>query len=69
MIDSTARTPFAAFIRDRLAHAKKLFGWTATEDKSDLIKRERAEVLLTLGTIGQDKDTIEQARKLASEIL
>jgi puromycin-sensitive aminopeptidase len=67
MIDSNARLPFAAFVRDRLAHAKKQFGWTATEDRSDLVKRERAEVLLTLGTIGQDKDTIEQARKFADE--
>ncbi|MDR3615297.1 MAG: M1 family metallopeptidase [Candidatus Obscuribacterales bacterium] len=67
MIDANARLPFAAFVRDRLAHAKKLFGWTATEDRSDLVKRERAEVLLTLGTIGQDKETIDQARKLANE--
>ncbi|MFX4914387.1 hypothetical protein ABTC20_19430, partial [Acinetobacter baumannii] len=45
----------------------KQFGWTPNEDKSDLVKRERAEVLLTLGTIGQDKETIEQSRKLANE--
>ena len=67
MIDANARLPFAAFVQDRLAHAKKLFGWASIEDKSDLVKRERAEVLLTLGTIGQDKDTIAQARKLANE--
>jgi puromycin-sensitive aminopeptidase len=67
MIDANARLPFAAFVKDRLARAKMLFGWTATEDRSDLVKRERAEVLLTLGTIGQDKETIDLARKLANE--
>jgi puromycin-sensitive aminopeptidase len=67
MIDSNARMPFAAFVCDRLAHAKTQFGWSSTEDRSDLVKRERARVLLTLGTIGQDKETIDQARKLANE--
>jgi puromycin-sensitive aminopeptidase len=67
LVDDNARAPFAAFVRDRLAHAKKLFGWSAVEDQSDLVKRERATVLLTLGTLGQDKDIIAQARKLANE--
>jgi aminopeptidase N len=67
LVDDNARAPFAAFVRDRLAHAKKLFGWSAVEDQSDLVKRERATVLLTLGTLGQDKDVIAQARKLANE--
>jgi puromycin-sensitive aminopeptidase len=67
LVDDKARAPFAAFVRDRLAHAKKLFGWSAVEDRSDLVKRERAQVLLTLGTLGQDKEIIAQARKLANE--
>jgi puromycin-sensitive aminopeptidase len=67
LVDDNARAPFSAFVRDRLAHAKKQFGWSAVEDQSDLVKRERAQVLLTLGTLGQDKEIIAQARKLANE--
>jgi puromycin-sensitive aminopeptidase len=67
LVDDNARAPFASFVRDRLALAKKQFGWLSAEDDSALVKRERAEVLLTLGTIGQDKEVIEQARKLANE--
>jgi aminopeptidase N len=67
LVGDNARAPFSAFVRDRLAHAKKQFGWSAVDDQSDLVKRERAQVLLTLGTLGQDKEIIAQARKLASE--
>ena len=66
MVDDKARMPFAAFVRDRLAHTKIKFGWSSREDESALVKRQRAEILLTLGTIGEDKETIEQARKYAS---
>jgi len=65
MVADDARKQFAAFVRDRLALAKKQYGWSSREDESALIKRQRAEVLLTLGTIAQDKDTIDQARKFA----
>jgi puromycin-sensitive aminopeptidase len=64
MIDESSRADFAEFVRDRLSNAKTFFGWYASKRDSEIIRRERAEVLLTLGTIGQDKETIENARAL-----
>jgi puromycin-sensitive aminopeptidase len=68
LIDDSARPSFAEFVCDRLAKAKQAFGWDASPKDTDLVKRERAEVMLTLGTIGQDRHTIEEARALAAKI-
>jgi puromycin-sensitive aminopeptidase len=70
MIDDSPseRSAFADYVRDRLSKAKQSFGWSSLGEDSDLIRRERAEVMLTLGTIGQDKNTIAEARALAERI-
>jgi puromycin-sensitive aminopeptidase len=67
LTDDNAKASFAEFVRGRLSNAKRSFGWQTLESDTDLIKEERAEVLLTLGTIGQDKETIEKARELAKK--
>ena len=67
LIDDSSTDDFAAFVRDRLAQDRKVFSWTTSPSDSDLTKRERALVLSTLGTIGQDKEIIREARSLAEK--
>jgi puromycin-sensitive aminopeptidase len=63
LIDDASRPAFAAFVRDRLSGAKS-FGWTFSPSDSDLVKRQRARTLFMLGTIGENRGTIEEARAL-----
>ncbi len=68
MVDETSRADFASFVCDRLSQMKNAYGWTAQDSESEVYRHERGEVLLSLGTIGQDKATIEEARSLAVKI-
>lgn len=68
MIDNSSRDDFASFVCDRLLNIKNKYGWTAHESESELVRHERGEVLLTLGTMGQDNGTISEARELAEKI-
>ena len=64
LVDDQSRGAFSAFVCDRLANCKARLGWTASSGESDLTKLTRSGVLAILGTIGQDKKTISQARDL-----
>jgi puromycin-sensitive aminopeptidase len=68
MTEDSSRADFAAFVCDRLSKMKNTYGWSAQENESDLVRHARGEVMLTLGTIGQDKSTIEEAREVAEKI-
>jgi puromycin-sensitive aminopeptidase len=62
MIGDRDRPAFAEFVRDRLQGAKNSLHWTARNGDSESVRRERGNVLLTLGTIGEEKDVINHAR-------
>jgi aminopeptidase N len=63
VVSDKSRSLFQAFVRDRLGGIKAKLGWAETSpDESDLAKEARADVLTTLGTIGQDETTIKEAR-------
>jgi puromycin-sensitive aminopeptidase len=68
MVDESSRADFASFVCDRLSQMKKVYGWSAQDGESEVSRHERGEVILTLGTIGQDKATIEEAHVLAEKI-
>ncbi|CAM6031304.1 unnamed protein product [Sphagnum compactum] len=57
------------FIRDTLLPAKHRLGWQEKASDSDTVKRARSAVLRTLGSIGQDQETINEARIYFSEYL
>jgi puromycin-sensitive aminopeptidase len=64
LVDDKSRSLFEAFVRDRLQAIKQKLGWSSTApDEPDLTKTLRAEVLDVMGTIGQDKTTIKEARQ------
>ncbi len=65
-VDKSCRTGFEKLIKDRLSAIHKRLGWDAQPGESDSTHLLRAEVLETLGTIGQDKPTIARARQLFS---
>lgn len=63
MIGDTNRPGFGEFVRDRLQGAKYALRWSARNEEMELTRRERGELLLTLGTIGGEKDVINHARR------
>ncbi len=65
-VNDRARPAFERFICDQLLCVKNRLGWTASPGESQLSRLVRARVLLSLGTIGQDRQTISKARKLFS---
>lgn len=60
--DNKLRKKFSGFVRDRLVTLTKELGWSASSDESDLKQILRGRVLLAMGTIGQDQETIATAR-------
>jgi puromycin-sensitive aminopeptidase len=66
-VDDKSRAAFERFLRDHLSHSKKTLGWFPTKGESDLVKLGRAKTLTLLGTLGQDPETIAQARKLFTQ--
>lgn len=63
LIDAKTYPDFERYVRERMSGAALKFGWTADAKESDVMRSARAEVLLTMGTIGQDSATIAEARK------
>jgi len=54
----------AAFTRDLLSTSYKRLGWSATDkNEDDLTKQLRGSILQVLGTVGQDKEVIGQAKE------
>jgi puromycin-sensitive aminopeptidase len=69
VMDSSLQPQFSGFVRDRLVPTKTRLGWQAGKDESDLVRMLRADVLKSLGTFGQDNDTIKEARERYSVYL
>lgn len=64
MLDPDARPSLERFIRDRIAPAFAVLGWTTKPDDSELTKQLRAELIRTLGTIGNDRGVQQHAADL-----
>jgi puromycin-sensitive aminopeptidase len=63
LIDAKTFASFERYVRARLGNAAVRFGWTAQAKESDVIRTARAQVLLAMGTIGNDPPTIAEARR------
>ncbi len=68
MTNEASHKIFAEFVRDRFSNIKKFMDSYNFGEESQLQKHERGEVLLMLGTLGQDKETINEARALAKQL-
>lgn len=62
-IDLKDKDKYAKFVRDRLGPINEELGWDAKPKESDLDQLLRSKVLSAMGTLGQDKAVIEEARK------
>lgn len=63
LLDQKSIPNFERFVRKHLGSTAAKFGWSSKPNESDLIRSARGDVLLALGTIGQDPATIAEARK------
>lgn len=64
-----SQASYQRFIQNHLAHSKQTLGWFPAKGESDLVKLGRAKTLTLLGTLGQDSQTIAQARKLFAQYI
>ncbi len=67
--DVPTRKDFALFVRNMFGATKQELGWSAKESDSDLTKLLRSRVLQVMGTVGEDKQTIEEARQVFDQYI
>ncbi|MBX9952323.1 MAG: M1 family metallopeptidase [Candidatus Obscuribacterales bacterium] len=63
LLDAKSLPSFEKYVRNHLGATAAKFGWSSKPHESDLVRSARADVLLAMGTIGQDPQTIAHARK------
>lgn len=62
-VKDASRAEFAAFVRDRFGPMARKLGWEPKDDETELTQVLRSHVLTAIGTYGQDRGTIAEARK------
>lgn len=62
--DTATRKDFSSFVRRMFAATKNELGWAPRESDSDLVRLLRSKVLQVMGTVGEDKQTIDEARQI-----
>jgi len=62
-LEGSNKKLFEAFLQNVLGPVKSKYGWDETEGELDSVKDLRRLVLTVLGTYGQDKQTILEARE------
>ncbi|HEY9713132.1 MAG TPA: M1 family metallopeptidase, partial [Chroococcales cyanobacterium] len=67
LVDDKHLPAVSALVRDRLAPIQKKLGWQGTELDPVNTVLLREQVIVAMGTIGEDKETIEKARKVFAE--
>lgn len=67
--DAATRKEFSRFVRKMFGATKNELGWAPRENDSDLTKLLRARVLQVMGTVGEDKETIEEARQIFNQYI
>lgn len=63
LLDAKSLPSFEKYVRNHLGATAARFGWTSKPHESDLVRSARADVMLAMGTIGQDPATIAEARR------
>jgi len=63
LLDAKTLPNYERYVRERLSGTAAKFGWNAQPKESDVMRSARAEIILAMGTIGQDPATIAEARR------
>jgi puromycin-sensitive aminopeptidase len=69
LMEESAKPAFERLVQSRLGQIRERLGWTPKAKESDLVGILRGDVIQSLGTIGQDRATIEKARSLFEQYL
>jgi puromycin-sensitive aminopeptidase len=62
-IDAESRPGLAALVRDRVGPAARRLGWEPRPGESELTRQLRGDLLRVLGTLGDDAEVQEEARR------
>jgi aminopeptidase N len=63
------RPAFEKFVRELVTPALERLGWETTDGESDLTRKLRGDLIVALGNLGEDPETITKARELAGQVL
>jgi puromycin-sensitive aminopeptidase len=63
------RPAFESFVRDLVTPALSRLGWEGAVDESDLTRKLRGDLIVALGNLGNDPDTVARARQVAAQVL
>ena len=64
VISSDDRPGLQSFVRDLVGPKAEELGWTVGDDESDRTRAARGLLIKSLGTLGNDQETIERARTI-----
>jgi puromycin-sensitive aminopeptidase len=68
-VEPETRPAFESFVRDLVTPALSRLGWEGAEDESDLTRKLRGDLIVALGNLGNDPDTVARARQVAAQVL
>jgi puromycin-sensitive aminopeptidase len=68
-LEPETRPAFEAYVRDLVTPALERLGWDGADGESDLIRKLRGDLIVALGNLGNDPDTVAKAREVAIKVL
>jgi puromycin-sensitive aminopeptidase len=68
-LSDEARPSFQRFVRDLVGPTLKRLGWEPAPHDSDLTRKLRGDLIVAMGNIGHDDETIERARAVVADLL
>ena len=68
-LDDAARPAFQEFVRNLVSPALERLGWEVSDSDSDLARKLRGELIVALGNLGEDADTIRRSRAIVARML
>ncbi len=68
-LEPETRSAFEAYVRDLVAPALERLGWDGAEGESDLTRKLRGDLIVALGNLGNDPDTVAKAQEVAGKVM
>ncbi len=68
-LDDATRPAFESFVGELAAPALARLGWEASGDESDLTRKLRGDLIVAMGSLANDADTVAKAREVAGQVL
>jgi len=68
-LDEEARPAFEGFVSDLVGPVLEGLGWDIGANESDLTRKLRGDLIVTMGNLASDTDTIERSRSIVTGLL